>query len=615
MTAAGLNSGDVVEGRYKILDVLGMGGFATVYRARHLRLHSDVALKVLTREANKENSQEYHERFIREAQSAASVKHPNIVGMLDFGIIEERDLPYMVMELLEGRDLKDELRHNGPMDPSRAVKLLMGVLDALGDAHKMGIVHKDLKPSNLFLCDPGTFRERLVVTDFGIARVLNTEQNTSSGQFVGTPQYFAPEYLKSQIALPPLDVYQMGLILVEMMTGRMVVEHSDPMVCFFKHVSGELDIPQFIMDGPLNGVIQGALEFDYHDRFQDGHAFKDALLQVDAGQLAGLEFSAMTVARPPVDIEQSSGVLSAPHSGSFDSGVEREPVPVRASSGVVSQSGVVESGAEGAASVVSALSGSVSSRDVELKESGAVEVAVASGASGSPSSFIGVPSRFAFPLLAVLGLSLAAVMIGKAIVGEDKPATQSFRPPPVVKKSPKAVPVKADAVKADAAKADLPKADLAKAAVAAVPVEASPDSAVANGEGEPEAPGAEAPGVEAQGVGPCEFAEELDESAESVVVDLISEPPNAAIKHDGKALGATPCRWRVERSDEPLTVTMVAPGRKRGKKVSVAVSQDGEVKVKLRASRVRGKGRKKTKTKPDAPADGQNAGSRVGTMR
>lgn len=267
--------GTVLEGRYEITGFIGAGGFAQVYRGRQLAIKRDVAIKILyTRESD--DQQAFEERFLREAQTAAQIRHPNVVTIYDYGVTGHR--PYIVMELLEGHDLNAELKRDESMNPSRAVNLMIDCLDALGVGHKQGIVHKDLKPANLYITDPGTRRERLKILDFGIARLQDGSAHlTTTGQLMGTPKYYAPEYIKTQTVSPALDVYQMGLILVEMFMRRPVVDMDDPYLCLMKHSMGDLGIPQSLLGGPLGPVLSEALALEPAQRFHDAHAFRDAL--------------------------------------------------------------------------------------------------------------------------------------------------------------------------------------------------------------------------------------------------------------------------------------------------------------------------------------------------
>lgn len=278
--------GDEVAGRYAIRDRLGIGGFAEVYRAFDSRIDRQVALKImLTADLtdDEELRQNYLTRFRNEATLAARVDHPNVVQIFDIGEIEGTGEPFIVMEYLDGRDLDVHLRKYGPLAPARMLRLFSEAVLALAMAHQRGIVHKDIKPSNLFLTRPDSRFERLKILDFGIAHLEHALQGriTREGQVVGTPCYLAPEYATERIVTPALDVYQMGLIIAEMVTGRVVVERDDPIATMFAHVRGDLDLSDDLMASDLGPVLSRALALDHEDRFATAMEFHDALANVD----------------------------------------------------------------------------------------------------------------------------------------------------------------------------------------------------------------------------------------------------------------------------------------------------------------------------------------------
>ncbi|MEL6181529.1 MAG: serine/threonine-protein kinase, partial [Myxococcota bacterium] len=228
-----IKEGTILDQRFQIQGVLGKGGFATVYKARQLNIDRPVALKILGIRPGKDDEELelFTRRFFLEARSAANINHPGVVTIFDHGVTEG-GVPYISMELLDGHTLDTELAHSGPMDPTRALPLFIRCLDALKAAHVMNIVHKDLKPPNLFLTKPGSVVESLKILDFGIAAMANADQDerlTSTDQYIGTAAYCAPEYYQKGLVTPALDVYQMGLVLAETLMGHKVVSASDPM--------------------------------------------------------------------------------------------------------------------------------------------------------------------------------------------------------------------------------------------------------------------------------------------------------------------------------------------------------------------------------------------------
>ena len=280
-----LPGGALLDGIFEVGEEIGRGGFAIVYEGVQKGIDRPVAIKVLTEQPEARRQQEYEARFMREAQAAASIDHPNVVTIHHFGLVESTRQPYMVMELLKGHTLEEVLEREGAMSVERAFSLVGGCLEALGEAHKKGIVHKDLKPSNLFIASGRRGREVMKITDFGVARVLDKGQLTRAGTPVCTLGYAAPEYLQELIVKPALDVYQMGLVLIEMLTGWPVVDDDTPTMCIMRHLSGQLTIPPEILSGPLGPVLRKALATGYRERYPDADAFLDALDALDPTQI------------------------------------------------------------------------------------------------------------------------------------------------------------------------------------------------------------------------------------------------------------------------------------------------------------------------------------------
>ncbi len=273
--------GDIIDGAYRLEGMLGQGGFGVVYRATQLSVGRAVALKMLlTQDADPQ----LQARFFQEATAAARLQHPNVVVIHDFGIHQDQ-LPYIVMELLDGHDLGDELDLRGPMSAQRIAALMAPCLEGLAQAHRQGVVHKDLKPSNLFVHKPGQRGERLKLVDFGVAHVRREvlregrapTRMTQPGQSIGTPLYMAPEYLEHQLVSPAIDVYQMGLIMAELITAQPVVEGQGWWSCALVHIRGELKIAAQVRASALWPVISAAISTDPNGRYPDAAAMLGAL--------------------------------------------------------------------------------------------------------------------------------------------------------------------------------------------------------------------------------------------------------------------------------------------------------------------------------------------------
>ncbi|MCC7035375.1 MAG: serine/threonine protein kinase [Acidobacteria bacterium] len=214
-----LPAGTRIEDRYEILGPLGSGGMGHVYRARRLRLGDDVAIKVM--QASEQAPPELHERFLRESRACAQLRHPGIVGILDFGV-DARRQPYMVMELLSGPSLAEEIALEAPMPSARVACIVTPVASALQLAHDQGITHRDLKPANIVLHRYETGERVYKVIDFGLAvmkAASDATRLTDPNLFIGTMAYAAPEQIRGEPITAAADIYALGVIVYEMLTG------------------------------------------------------------------------------------------------------------------------------------------------------------------------------------------------------------------------------------------------------------------------------------------------------------------------------------------------------------------------------------------------------------
>ena len=205
-------AGQVLAGRYRLVELLGQGGMATIFRAHDAQLGRDVAVKVLRAEYGRDPA--FVARFRQEAQSAAALNHPNVVNVFDYGM--EAGDPFIVMELIDGGDLGSVLRERGVFEPLAAARIAQQIYEALDAAHGRGIVHRDIKPTNVLLTAGG----RVKVADFGIARAFSEAQLTMPGTTLGSVHYFSPEQARGEMVTVASDVYSAGLVLFEMLTGR-----------------------------------------------------------------------------------------------------------------------------------------------------------------------------------------------------------------------------------------------------------------------------------------------------------------------------------------------------------------------------------------------------------
>jgi serine/threonine protein kinase len=275
-------------GRYHILDQLGEGGMATVYKAFDTRLEREVALKVILQE--KQHSEKFLKRFEREARTLAKLTHPNIVKVLDSG--EHKGLPFIVMEYIQGNTLKQKL--GKPMPWHKAAQLLVPIARALAYAHERNIIHRDVKPANILLSETG----ESMLSDFGVSKFLEDEDDTvdltGTGVGVGTPAYMAPEQGLGKSVDSRVDIYALGIIFYELITGRRPYQADTPMAIMLKKVTDPLPRPKKIIpDLPtsIEQVLLKALAKAPDNRYQECSAFADALEKIAKGEKLTLEDS------------------------------------------------------------------------------------------------------------------------------------------------------------------------------------------------------------------------------------------------------------------------------------------------------------------------------------
>ena len=278
------------DGRYRILRKLGSGGMANVYLAEDEDLGRRVAIKILSeRYANDES---FNERFRREAKSAASLSHPNIVSIYDRG--EADGIPYIAMEVIEGRSLKELILTRGPLPLATAIDYTHQILDALRFAHRNGIIHRDIKPHNILL----GAENRAKVTDFGIARA-GASQMTEVGSIMGTAQYLSPEQARGAPVTAASDLYSVGIVLYEMLTGQVPFSGDSAIEIAMKHLNETPRPPSSLrpeLTPELDQVVLRALAKNPEDRYQASEEFSADLDRVEAGIPIAPETSAAATA-------------------------------------------------------------------------------------------------------------------------------------------------------------------------------------------------------------------------------------------------------------------------------------------------------------------------------
>jgi eukaryotic-like serine/threonine-protein kinase len=289
-------------GRYEIGPVLGYGGMAEVLRGRDLRLGRDVAVKILRPDLARDPS--FQARFRREAQSAAALNHPAIVAVYDTGEDAQNGIttPYIVMEYVEGRTLREVLQIEGGVMPSRALEIVAGVCSALQYSHAAGIIHRDIKPANVMLTPSGQIK----VMDFGIARAMASASSTmtQTAAVIGTAQYLSPEQARGEVVDARSDIYSTGCLLYELLTGRPPFIGDSPVSVAYQHVREDADPPSVLepdIEPSVDAIVMKALAKNPANRYQTAAEMQADITRALAGR---------PVLATPVLIDQQTQMLA-----------------------------------------------------------------------------------------------------------------------------------------------------------------------------------------------------------------------------------------------------------------------------------------------------------------
>src|SRR6202035_4685006 len=271
--------GTTLNGRYRLEARIGAGGMSTVYRALDVTLQRQVAIKLMNREVASDSDQ--LERFRREARAVAQLSHPHIVGVIDAG--EDESRPYIVFEYVEGETLKDRIRRLGRLPIAEAVASAIEIARALGAAHARHIVHRDVKPQNVLIDEEGSAK----VTDFGIARTLEEDGLTADGRVLGTTDYVSPEQALGRHVSGQSDLYSLGVVLYEMLTGEVPFTGENQVAVAMMHVREELpdvQVKRPEISAALASVVETATAKHKDDRYAD-----DAELIADLEDVLAIE--------------------------------------------------------------------------------------------------------------------------------------------------------------------------------------------------------------------------------------------------------------------------------------------------------------------------------------
>ena len=267
--------GQILGNRYELIEKVGGGGMALVYKARCKLLNRFVAVKILRPDFT--NDEEFIKRFKIEAQAAASLSHPNIVSIYDVG--NEEDIHYIVMEYIDGATLKEYIEEKGALDWKEAVNISIQICLAIKHAHENNIVHRDIKPHNILFTKEGMIK----VTDFGIARAVTSSTITMVGGTIGSVHYFSPEQARGGFTDEKSDIYSLGIVLYELLTGTLPFNGDTPVSVAIKHIQEEPEEP-INMNSQIpigvNDIVKKAIQKDQNSRYQKASDLLDDLYKV-----------------------------------------------------------------------------------------------------------------------------------------------------------------------------------------------------------------------------------------------------------------------------------------------------------------------------------------------
>ena len=361
--------GKEILGQFRIVEKIGRGGMGAVYKAEQPAMDRVVAIKILHQKLA--GRKDLVSRFRREARAMSRLSHPNTVRVFLYGQLEDTGQLYIAMEYLKGMDLAKQTRVEGPMDPQRAAKIMIQVLGALEEAHDVGVIHRDLKPENILLTCQGGIEDTPKVLDFGLAKVHDSKMRpgsmvlTRQGMVFGTPEFMSPEQARGDELDARSDIYSVGIIMYEMLTGKLPFPRCKPMEYITHQINTppipvterrpELNIPR-----ELDFILGKALEKDRKDRYQSAAEFALALqgllpVEEQSGPMHAVPHVDKNAISQPIRLERRVSHSAAPPAGKSGKGkglVVAMMAIIIALLGVVAWLLVTERGAQSNAVVV-----------------------------------------------------------------------------------------------------------------------------------------------------------------------------------------------------------------------------------------------------------------------
>ena len=306
---------EILGGQFRVLEKVGTGGMGSVYKASQPAMNRMVAIKIL--HPKLAGRKDLTARFRREARAMSQLTHPNTVKVFMYGELEDDGSLYIVMEMLEGRNLNQTVRKEGPLSTDRAIPILIQCCGALQEAHELGIVHRDLKPENIFLSKQGGMPDYPKVLDFGLAKVTERQMQpgsvilTQEGMVFGTPEFMSPEQAQGKTLDARSDIYSLAVILYEVLTGKLPFTARTPMEYIQKHVTDPIiqlseRVPDRKFAKGLDEVLAKALQKQPDKRFQSAGEFAEALRPFGGAAAQALPLVGPATRSPPADVSLGS---------------------------------------------------------------------------------------------------------------------------------------------------------------------------------------------------------------------------------------------------------------------------------------------------------------------